>query len=129
MNIQYITGLVQQWAKTEETGDTSKLDELLTNDFIGIGPKGFVLTRQQWLQRFSGGLKYESITVNDVQATCYDKAAIAVARQSQKATFNDNRADAELRMMQTWVEDSGTWKLAALQYSTIDMNIPGRPQQ
>jgi hypothetical protein len=48
-----VRDLVQQWAAAEQQNDAGLLDGLLVEDFAGVGPLGFVLTREQWLDRFA----------------------------------------------------------------------------
>jgi hypothetical protein len=44
-----IDDLLAQWAEAERTGDAGRLDALLTDDFVGIGPVGFVLDKDAWV--------------------------------------------------------------------------------
>ena len=44
-----VLDLVRRWAAAEQQNDAGSLDGLLADDFVGVGPLGFVLTREQWL--------------------------------------------------------------------------------
>ena len=55
--------LVRQWVAGEERGDATLLDGLLAGDFVGVGPLGFVLNREQWLKRFGDGLENRAFAV------------------------------------------------------------------
>ena len=46
---QEVMRLADAWATAELRGDTTFLEKTLADDFIGIGPLGFMLTRQEWL--------------------------------------------------------------------------------
>jgi ketosteroid isomerase-like protein len=123
---QNIRKQLDQWSKAEQAADTAKLHELLADEFLGVGPKGFVLNKQQWAGRFQGGFSYESIELEETQMKLYEKAVVVVAKQSQKASFNGQRSDGIFRMSQTWIQNEGSsqWQLALLQLSIIDANIP-----
>ena len=48
---QEVAQLADTWATAELQGDTAFLEQLLADDFVGVGPLGFLLTKQQWLTR------------------------------------------------------------------------------
>jgi ketosteroid isomerase-like protein len=54
---QEVLDLVARWANTELTGDVDAYTDLPAEDFVGVGPVGFVLDGEQWAQRHRGGLK------------------------------------------------------------------------
>lgn len=41
--------LHQRWAGAEQRGDTDTLATLTTDEFVLVGPLGFLLNKQQWL--------------------------------------------------------------------------------
>lgn len=58
--IEELNTFGQTWANAELRGDGDALNNLLADDFSGVGPLGFLLNKEQWLARFrSGDLKYE----------------------------------------------------------------------
>ena len=78
---QEVLHLVDAWAAAELSGDTAFLEGILVDDFIGIGPLGFMLTRQEWLARHqSGDLKYESFNMDEVKVRVYNDAAVLTSR-------------------------------------------------
>jgi hypothetical protein len=56
-----ILDLVRRWAAAERQNDPGLLDGVLADDFHGVGPVGFVLTREQWLARFNNGLENRTL--------------------------------------------------------------------
>jgi ketosteroid isomerase-like protein len=117
---QEMVHLADAWATAELRGDTTFLERILTDDFIGIGPLGFMLTKQEWLARHkSGDLKYESFSLDEVKVRVYNDAAILTGRQAQKATYRGNSIPGQFRIMLVFVQQQGQWQLASLQLSTI----------
>ncbi len=121
-----LLGRIGDWTKAEMSSDSSRLQELLTDDFSGIGPLGFVLDKSQWVNRFSRGFSYKNLDIQDVDLKVHGSAGIIVDRQEQKATYQGHPSDGEFRISQTWLNENGNWQLANLQLSTIQADIPGR---
>jgi ketosteroid isomerase-like protein len=110
----------QEWATAELHGDMIALDQMLADEFIGIGPRGFMLTKEQWLARFrSGDVRYDSFTWDDVRVRVYGDAAVATGRQSQQGKYKDQEIAGQFRAMLVFVQQEGRWVLAALQLSPI----------
>src|SRR3954447_8381884 len=85
---------VQEWAAAELRGDATFLEGALTDDFVGVGPLGFMLTKKQWLSRYeSGDLAYESLALDELAARFYGSAAVATCRQSQSGTYQGQAVD------------------------------------
>jgi hypothetical protein len=80
----------QEWAVAEQREDAAFLEGALVDDFVGIGPLGFMLTKEQWLGRYAGGLAYESFTLDEIEARLYGEAAVATCRQTQAGEFQGN---------------------------------------
>ena len=110
---------VGEWADAEQREDVALLREVLTDDFIGIGPLGFMLTKDQWLGRYEGGLSYDSFALDEVAARFYGSAAVATCRQSQAGEFQGNDASGEFRATLIFAEQEGRWLLAGLHLSPI----------
>ena len=116
---QEVARLADAWVTAELRGDIPLLERQLSDDFIGIGPLGFMLTRQEWLARHqSGDLKYESFSLDEVKVRVYNDAAILIGRQAQNATYRGNSIPGQFRITLVFVQQ-GQWQLASLQLSPI----------
>jgi ketosteroid isomerase-like protein len=110
----------QEWAAAELRGDATALDRLLVDDFVGIGPRGFMLTKEQWLARFqSGDVRYDSFVWDDVRVRVYGDAAVATGRQTQQGKYKDQDIAGQFRATLVFVKQRGHWVLAAIQLSPI----------
>jgi len=121
---QKITEIGEDWAAAELRGDTSSIREILANDFIGVGPRGFMLTQDQWLSRHdTGSLRYESFGLDEVEVRPYGDAAVTVCRQSAVGVYEGENGRFDLneqfRATLVFVKQDGHWWLASLQLSAI----------
>jgi len=108
------------WTAAERRGDTTALGALLADDFVGIGPRGFMLTKEDWLARHrSGDLKYESFELADTRVRIYRDTAVLTARQVAKATYRGQGVPGQFRATLVFVRDAGRWLLAGLHLSPI----------
>ena len=115
-----IRELGARWAAAESTGDAEALRPLLTDDFVGIGPLGYLLTKQQWLDRYlSGDFANQQFGWDDIAVRSYGQAAIAVGVQSQQATYKGRPSNGRLRLTQVLVRAGGGWRIAGLHLSPL----------
>jgi ketosteroid isomerase-like protein len=116
--------LGQDWAAAELGGDTITLGRMLAQDFVAVGPRGFVLTREQWLSRHdSGSLTYRAFQWDEVEVRVHHAAAVMVGRQAASADYKDGEVRHEIqdqfRATLVFVEEQGRWLLLSLQLSPI----------
>src|SRR5438270_3498694 len=117
---QEVVRLAAAWATAELRGDTAFLEGTLADDFIGIGPLGFMLTKHEWLARHqSGDLKYDSLELDEIAVRVYNEAAVLTGRQVQNAAYRGNSVKAELRPTLVLVHRQRRCRLGVLQRSRI----------
>ena len=115
-----IDSFLDQWSAAEQAGDSQRLDGLVTEDFAGIGPLGFILSRQAWLARHrSGDLRYDSFTLAEVQTRVYGQAAVITARNNTRGSYQGQPIPEAVRVTLVLVSDAGNWRLAAIHMSFI----------
>lgn len=115
-----VTSLADVWIAAELRGDTALLEQTLADDFVAVGPLGFMLTKREWIGRHqSGDLKYASLAWGEVTARIYDAAAVLIGRQVQDATYRGNPIKAQLRTTVVLVHQQGHWQLVGVHMSPI----------
>jgi ketosteroid isomerase-like protein len=118
--------LGRRWADAEERGDADALSALTVEDFTLVGPLGFVLDKQQWLDRYrSGDFVTHSLQWDDVSVRDYGTAAIAIGRQTQRAAYRGAASDGQFRITHVAVRTGDAWLLAGIHLSPIT-TPPGR---
>ncbi|MGI8521862.1 MAG: nuclear transport factor 2 family protein [Nocardioides sp.] len=112
---------IERRSKAERAGDTQELNSLLEDDFAGIGPHGFQLDKQQWLDRYaSGSLLNEAFATDEVTVRSYGaETAIVTGVQSQQATYQGHAARGRFRLTAVLIARSHRWSIADVQLSPI----------
>jgi hypothetical protein len=104
-----IADLLDRWSAAELSGDPTAIGPFLDDDYVGIGPFGFTLTKVEWLQRHeSGDLGYTAFALVD---TTYQ---------------GDPVPGGKLRFSLVVVKSDGEWAVAGFQMSPMGPP-PGRP--
>ncbi|GAA1991327.1 nuclear transport factor 2 family protein [Kitasatospora viridis] len=116
-----IEQLSKVWCQAELTGDTGTLAELLHPDFLAVGPRGFLLTKEQWIGRHSSGdLRYTEVGWDEAVVRVFGDTVISVAVQAQQATFQGRPIPGSFRVTQTAVRLDGRWVIAGVHLSALD---------
>ncbi len=123
-----------EWSAAERAGNATKLDELLTDDFVGIGPLGFSLSKPEWIGRHDGGLHYDSFDVETSHVRTYGDVVVVIAREHQRGTAFGNPIPEAVQATHVLVRDGDRWRLTALHMSFVAGTpgappIPGAPSQ
>ena len=118
MTADQIRDLGARWIDAELTADTDTLDTLVTDDFRLVGPFGFVLDKQQWLDRYrSGDFSTTAMTWTDVDVREYGDSAITIGTQSQEAAYKGSPSNGDFRITHIFVRDGDRWQMAGMQLS------------
>jgi ketosteroid isomerase-like protein len=115
-----IRGLGAAWVGAELAADVNVLDALATDDFHLVGPFGFVLDKEQWLDRYrSGDLATTALTWDDVEAREYGDSVVTIGTQAQEAAYKGTPSNGEFRITHVFVREGDGWKIAGMQLSPI----------
>jgi ketosteroid isomerase-like protein len=109
-----VLDLVRRWAAAEEHNDAAGLDKVLADDFVGVGPLGFVLTRAQWLVRFENGLVNHGFTVEEPQVHDHGAAAVVVGALHQRTTYGGHDNSGRFRLTASAVRVNDELRLSSV---------------
>jgi ketosteroid isomerase-like protein len=112
---------LDEWTAAERRNDAAALAGLLENGYLGVGPRGFVLTKEDWLQRYkSGDLHNDTFNFDEAKVRFYGDTAIVIGRQTQKTKYQGQEVPGgEFRTTLVLVKSQNRWQLASLQLSPI----------
>ena len=117
-----IKQLQQEKVNAQMKNDVSWVQEHLADGFISGHSWGKWETKADWIKDFqSKANKWTSANISDVHvATFGSTTAIAHYTFTYDADFNGTHRARPVICSDTWVNDSGTWKLAATHCSVSE---------
>jgi ketosteroid isomerase-like protein len=115
----HIHAFLSRWTTAERAGDAEALATLLTDDFSGVGPLGFVIPRPAWLDRHRQALAYEQFSLEEIQIRHYGDLAVVTARNNARGTYRGKSLPEALRATLVIESDSQVLRLAAAHMSFI----------
>jgi ketosteroid isomerase-like protein len=127
--IQMTNGIdqfLETWKAAERAGDTDTIGPLLTDDFLAVGPLGFVLPKPAWLARHRQGLAYQSFDLDEVQARTHGGVTLITARHAAQGSYQGNPIPEAVRITLALVNETGPWQIATAHMSYI-AGTPGAP--
>ena len=122
--------LLTEWADAERRCDAVATEQLLTDDFVGIGPVGFMLPKQAWLQRHtSGTLHYDELSLTEVETRTYTNSAVTTARWNARGSALGHPLPEASRATLVSVGTDDGWRIASIHFSFIagTAGAPGGP--
>jgi hypothetical protein len=106
------------WIDAEARGDVAVLEVLLADDFRGDGPRGFVLTKQQWLDRYrTRDLANDAFDWEQTRVRVHDDAAVAMGIQTQTARYQGLDCSGRFLGTLVAVRRDGRWSIVNVQLS------------
>jgi len=119
---RYILDTERQWAESVATGDTSAIERILADDFIGVDPKGRLYNKQQMIGETRDAPKYfVSNRINDVKVQFYGNTAIA---QGSEIWEKHSGERGRFVWTDTWLQRNGRWQIVAAE----ELIAPEKPE-
>ena len=101
----------RQWAESVATGDTSAIDRILGDDFIGVDPQGHLYDKQRMIDETRNAPKYfVSNRLNDVKVRFYGNTAVAQGSETWEKRSSDR---GRFVWTDTWLQRNGRWQIVA----------------
>lgn len=119
-----VLDLVSRWTAAEQAMDGGALNGLLAEQFVGVGPLGFLLSRAQWLERFHNGLENRAFAVADPQVHDHGTAAVVVGVLDQQTSWQGQDNSSQFRISLTAVRPADRWLLGNVHIGPLQMRPP-----
>jgi len=113
-----VSQIQERFDLAELHADRETLQELIDAQFLSIGPKGFLLDKQQWIDRHDF-FSYQVLDVAEVDVRVFGDAAIVREVQRNQATSHGRDVRVSTRVSHVWLYREGDWRLAGIQFSPL----------
>jgi Domain of unknown function (DUF4440) len=100
--------------------DWETLNDLVAPEARIIGPKGFMIDRDEWIGVHQGS-EYQQVRLQPTETDLrtYDRAGIRVDIVDSECIYKGETHAGRFRVTQVWVSDHDRWQLAAVQYTSL----------
>lgn len=117
----HATQLLQTWSQAEQDNNAAALARVLADEFVGIGPFGFVLDRERWLGRFSQGLTNHTFAISDVEIRDLGSVAVAVGVLTQNTTYQGRDNSGRFRISVVTIPTTDGWRIASAHIGPLQL--------
>lgn len=105
-----ILALEREWLDAIEKADVAKLDRILGDDFIEVGPAGAYQDKATSLaETQKGDMVFESISLEDAKTRVFGNAALLVGTGKVKASYKGEDVSGTYRWTDAFVKRNGRW--------------------
>jgi hypothetical protein len=113
--------LLARWIDAEARGDAVALDALLHVDFHGDGPRGYVLAKPEWLDRYRrGDLVNRAFAWEATRVRARADTVFVRGIQAQEARYRGEDCSGRFLATLMAVRQDQRWTIVNLQLSRLD---------
>jgi ketosteroid isomerase-like protein len=118
--LQDFDDILARWVDAEGRGDADALESILDAAFQGDGPNGYVLTKQEWLDRYrSGDLATVEFSWHGTETRAYGDTAVVMGIQSQVATYRGQDHSGDFQATLVGVRRDDRWTIVNVQLTKL----------
>jgi ketosteroid isomerase-like protein len=119
---RYIVESERQWAESVATGDTSAVQRIIADDFVGVDPKGRLYDKAKMIAKTRNAPQYfVSSRLNEVKVRFYGETAVAQGDESWERRSGER---GRFVWTDTWIRRNGRWQIVAAE----DLIAPESPR-
>jgi len=110
---QYIRESEKQWAESVASGDTTVIQRILADDFIGVDPEGNQYNKREMVHdTYNAPKHFKSNHLNDVKIRFYDNTAVAQGDETW-TRYSGQQLTGRFVWTDTWVLQNDKWQIVA----------------
>lgn len=107
---QTLQRMERDWLQAEKDADVAKLDEIIADDWVGIGIDGEHETKQQFLASVkSGASKMDTFEVGPMSVKSFGYIAVVQGGDTEKSVTKGKDSSGKYAWMDVFVKRQGKW--------------------
>ncbi len=115
-----IEALEQQWRQAILTNNVAEMNNLLSDDYIGITSNGAVENKAQALaQRRASTVTITKLDLSDIHIRVYGDTAVVTSVADLAGTNGDSDISGKYRYTRVYARRRGSWKIVSFEASRV----------
>jgi len=101
----------RDWSNAQKTGDTGRLNQILADDWMGLGPDGAKSTKKEFLDNVkSGAAKLESFEFGPMDVKVIGTVAVVQGSDTEKSSLRGKDTSGKWLWMDVFAMRDGKWQ-------------------
>ena len=106
-----LIALENNWVDALQNADTATLNSILADSYVDTDDQGVRSNKQGIFSTLSSGeLKFESVSVSDMQVYAYGNAAVVTGNSVERGSFKGEPLTPHIVFTDTFVRRNGNWR-------------------
>ena len=116
-----VEALEIRWRDAELTGNLDELDDLLSDDYIGITVNGTVQTKEETLERIKNHvINIKKMDLSELKAVIRGDTAVVTSKAQVEGDINGIEANGTFRYTRVYLRRAGVWKIINFEATRIN---------
>ena len=106
-----LIALENKWVDALQNADTATLNAILADGYVDTDDRGVRSGKQGIFSVLkSGDLKFESVSVSDMQVYTYGNAAVVTGNSEERGSFKGEPLTPHIVFTDTFIQQNGNWR-------------------
>ncbi len=116
-----IETLEQEWRQATLTNNVAEMNNLLSDDYIGITSNGTIETKAQAVaQRRAGTVRITKLDLSDIHVRLYGGTAVVTSVADLVGSNGDSDISGKYRYTRVYTRQRGNWKIVSFEASRVN---------
>ena len=116
--VRIIEKLERMWQQASLTADTTRMETMLSNDYLGIYPDGTLATKAETIDSFrNGSTRFSQIHTWDRKIRVFGRTAVVTSKAQVVGTHDGENLNGLYRYTRVYHRDGRVWRIVSFEAS------------